>query len=312
MLSDGFILVIGLVLLGLGGECLVRGAAQLARRMGVSALVVGLTVVAFGTSTPEIAVTMSAGAHGHHDIAIANVVGSCTLNILIVLGLAALTKPMRVSRNVINTDGPIMIGALALFLLFASHRLLERWMGAVFLALLAAYIVMTVVLARRQTAGVKLEYETGLSVKGPWFVDVVVVVLGLVGLSYGADLVLSGATGIARSFGIEERIIGLTIVALGTSLPEIVTCVVAARRNQPDIAIGNVVGSNIFNIFGVLGLTASVYPLEVSAQTFFFDGPIMLAAAIITFPILRTGHRISRPEGVFLIALYCAYLGLVL
>ncbi len=304
------LLVAGLTLLGVAGEALVKGASQIARRFGIPALIVGLTVVAFGTSMPEIAVTMSAGGTGHDEIAIANVVGSCTMNLLIVLGLAAVARPMRVARNVISNEAPIMILVMALFVLLASHRRIEAWMGLALIGGLVAYIGYTIVVARRQTQ-FRAEFESGLQA-GPLPTSCVLVLIGLIGLGFGANLVVEGAVGIATALGISERLIGLTIVAFGTSLPEVATCVVAARRNQPDIAIGNVIGSNIFNILAVVGVTASVFPLDVSDTTFFFDAPVMMLSGLIVIPILRTGRRISRGEGGFLLILYGVYLSCML
>lgn len=304
-----FYLILGLVMLGLGGELLVKGASQLARQLGVSALVVGLTVVAFGTSSPEVAVTMLAGGRGEDTLAVANVVGSCTMNILIVLGLAALASPMKVSRSVIKIDAPIMIAVLALFLLFASDDgELKRWMGLFFLGSLSAYMLFTVLHARREPRIISEEFESGLGGKGKTLINIGLLAAGLGALVLGADFVIKGAVGIAEYFQISKRIIGLTIVALGTSLPEVVTCVIAARRNQPDIAIGNVIGSNIFNILAVLGCTATCYPLSVSQHTIFVDGPVMLGAAVLSIYLLRTGHRISRMEGGVLVSLYGCYL----
>jgi cation:H+ antiporter len=315
-------LVGGLVVLSVGGECLVRGAARLARSLGVSALAVGLTIVAFGTSAPEIAVSISAGVQQHDDLAIANVVGSCILNTLVVLGLAAVTRPLRVSRSVVRTDAPFMILVLALFTFFAvddvgllaggkNNGLIGYWEGILFIAGLIAYVALTYHGARRQPQVVEAEYEQSIGPVRASAVNVMLVLVGLVGLVFGADLMVEGGTGIARSVGISERIIGLTIFAIGTSLPEVATCVIAARRGQPDIAVGNVVGSNIFNVLAVIGIATTAHPagaLTVNWTILSHDVPVMLVAAVLLFPILRTGRHISRREGTLLLALYVGYL----
>jgi len=311
----------GLVVLGVGGEFLVRGASGLARSLGVSALVVGLTIVAFGTSAPEIAVSISAGIEGHDDFAVGNVVGSCILNTLVVLGLAALTRPLKVSRSIVQTDYPIMVLVLAGFTFLAAVNVrlyseepgrIERWYGLLFVAALVGYVLLTYFLARRQPHVVEAEYEASIATARSPLLNGLLVLLGLVGLVFGADQIVDGGAGIARAVGISERIIGLTLFAIGTSLPEVATCVVAARRNQPDIAIGNVVGSNIFNILAVMGITSMAHPrgaLEVNREILFQDVPVMLAAAVLIFPILRTGRSITRREGGLLVALYLVYLG---
>jgi cation:H+ antiporter len=315
-------LVGGLVVLSVGGECLVRGAARLARALGVSALVVGLTVVAFGTSAPEIAVSISAAVQGHDDLAIANVVGSCILNTLVVLGLAASTRPLKVSRNVVMTDAPIMILALALFTFFAIDDVgllaggknageIEHWQGIFFLAALIGYLFLTYYAARRQPKVVAAEYEQSIGRARSSVFSLLLVIIGLIGLVQGANLIVLGAVGIAEALGVSQRIIGLTIVAIGTSLPEVATCVIAARREQPDIAVGNVVGSNIFNVLAVIGIASTAHPdgpLTVSWRILSFDFPVMLAAAVLLLPIIRTGRHISRPEGVLLLALYGGYI----
>ena len=304
------LLIGGLFILGCGGECVVRGAAQLARQMGVSPLVVGLTIIAFGTSAPEIAVSLQAAHQGEHDLAVANVVGSCIMNLLIVLAIAALARPLRVSRNVVTTDAPIMLFFSAFFILFAvDNNTIDRWQGIFFVVALVAYTLFTYFEARRQPKIVEEEYEQDLRITPrPWPINVLAVVIGIAGLVKGADLIVEGATGIAVMLGVSTRIIGLTIVALGTSLPELATCVIAARRNQPDIAVGNVVGSNIFNILAVIGVTSTFFPLDIADQILQFDVPVMLGVVVVSFWVLRTGHEISRREGGVLLALYGVYL----
>jgi len=312
--SNILLLAGGLLVLGAGGELLVRGAARLARQMGVSALVVGLTIVAFGTSAPETAVSMQSAAGGHDALAVANAVGSCIMNILLVLGVAALVRPLRVSRNVLRTDAPCMLFFTAVFMLFAiDDQRIDRWQGLLFVVAIVLYTITTYFEARRQPAIVEEEYEHDPRQRPrSWILNIVAIVIGIVGLVKGADLIVDGAVGIAHALGASERIIGLTIVAFGTSLPELATCVVAARRNQPDIAIGNIVGSNIFNILAVIGLTATAFPLRIPSETIAFDGPVMFGTAILLIPILRTGRRVGRWEGLLLLALFGAYVGWML
>jgi cation:H+ antiporter len=313
-LANIALLLGGLIILGCGGECLVRGAAQLARQMGVSALVVGLTIVAFGTSAPEIAVSMQAASENHDELAVANVVGSCIVNILIVLAIAALVRPLRVSRRIVTTDALVMLFFTAMFMLFViDNNRIDRWQGVLFVVALGFYTLFTYFGARRQPKVVEDEYEQELQLaRRPWLLNALAVVVGIAGLVTGADLMVHGAVRIAGALGVSERVIGLTIVAFGTSLPELATCVIAARRNQPDIAVGNVIGSNIFNILAVIGVTAVFFPLEVAEKTGRFDAPVMLFVVVVSFWVLRTGHRISRGEGVLLLGIYAAYLAVML
>lgn len=309
MIGHVLYLVAGLVVLGLGGELLVRGAAQLARNLGISALVVGLTVVAFGTSAPEAAVSVLAGLSDKDALAIGNVVGSCILNILCVMGATALLRPMKVSRDILRTDLPVMLAVFAIFTLLAVNGgEIQRWHGICLLVGLAGYMFLTYWEAKRQPKVIEAEYEEGLKqLRGP-LVNVIYVAAGCIGLVWGADLIVGGASGLARQWGASERVIGLTVVAMGTSLPELVTCLVAARHNQPDIAVGNIVGSNIFNILAVIGVASVVEPLSIPAISLRVDIPLMLAAGVVCIPILRTGHRIGRGEGAFLLGGYALYL----
>ena len=314
MIANIVWLLVGLVMLGIGGEALVRGASALARRLGISALLVGLTVVAFGTSAPEVAVSVLAEIRHQDAIAVSNVVGSCTLNSLLVLGLAALARPLTVSRAVLDTDAPFMILTLAVFQLLAiDGERIVRWEGLALVVGLVGYILLTYRNTRAHDRAVEKDYSAELPANLSLTACLGLIAIGLVGLVKGADFIVFSAEQIATSLGVSQRIIGLTIVALGTSLPEIVTCVVAARRGHPDIAIGNVVGSNIFNILCVVGVATGFTPrgeLLFDKQTLFFDIPVMMAAGVIILPILRTGHCITRREGGFLLALYGVYMAL--
>jgi cation:H+ antiporter len=215
---------------------------------------------------------------------------------------------------VITTDAPVMLFFTAFFMLFAyDGNTIYRWQGFFFVAALGSYTLLTYHQARRQPKVVEDEYEQDprLRPRPPW-INVLAVLLGIGGLVTGAGLIVEGAVGIATLLGVSKRIIGLTIVALGTSLPELATCVIAARRGQPDIAIGNVVGSNIFNILAVVGVTSLFFPLSIAPQTIRLDAPVMLLVTLLSFWVLRTGHRISRREGGFLLGIYILYLGLML
>ncbi|MBN2447931.1 MAG: calcium/sodium antiporter [Phycisphaerae bacterium] len=305
-------LIGGLIILGVGGDLLVRGAAALARSLGISALVVGLTIVAFGTSAPELAVSVVACLNGQDALAIGNVVGSNIANTLLVLGLAALIRPIAISLNIIRLDAPIMLAVSILLAVFAFQTgRLVFWQGAVFVAGLIGYLVLTCRVSGRESEEVRQEFNKTVPGNGARVLYVVFILLGLAGLKYGAEFIVSGASEIAKVLGVSDRIIGLTIVAVGTSLPEIATTIVAARRGQPDIAIGNIVGSNIFNILSVLGIAALVSsPVAIDATAVMRDIPIMVGTAALSMPLMWTGRRVSRAEGTALLALYFGYLGL--
>lgn len=299
----------GLILLGGGGESLVRGASRLARRLGISPLVIGLTIVAFGTSAPEVAVSVLAAFRGENDIAVGNIVGSNIANTLLILGSAAALQPLRVNLNLVRFDLPVMLLVFALFMLLAiDNEQIDRWEGGLFLAGLVGYTVLTYMLARREPAKIAQEYEQAVQPSGHMGLSIVLIVVGVAGLVGGAELIVRGAVGFAEMFGVSRRVIGLTIVAIGTSLPELATTLIAARRNQPDIAIGNIVGSNIFNILSVTGIAALFEPLYVGPETLYGDGPIMLAAAVLAASLCWKGRTIRRGHGLVLLAIYAAFL----
>jgi cation:H+ antiporter len=302
------LLALGLFLLGVGGEALVRGASRLARTLGISALVVGLTVVAFGTSAPELAVGVAAALDGEHDLVMGNVIGSNIANVLLVLGLGASMRAMKVSLNLVRFDVPIMICASAALLLVGYDGVITRYEGAGLVTALVAYVILTYRMSKREGAVVASEYEAAVVRTRDLPVDLLLVAGGVVGLKYGADFIVGGATTLAELFSISKRMIGLTIVAIGTSLPEIATSVVAARREQSDIAIGNIVGSNIFNVLAVIGVTSLVTRVHPSESILLQDGAVMMLAAAAMLPILRTGHIVTRREGAALIVCYMAYL----
>jgi len=311
--SAVFSLLLGFVLLVVGAEGFVRGAAKLAAVIGLSPLVIGLTVVSYGTSAPELAVSLQASLQGQADIALGNVIGSNIFNILMILGIAALIVPLTVAQQLIRLDVPIMIGVTALMLMFAVDGNLGRFDGIVLLVGSVVYTAFLVLQSRKESdAEVQAEYakEYARTGKQTWQLaanNSAILLVGLTILVVGAHLLVTGATSIAESFGISQLIIGLTIVAIGTSLPELATSLVACYRGERDIAVGNVVGSNIFNILTILGVTATFTGVPVSNAAIRFDIPVMLAVAVASLPIFYTGNRISRWEGMLFISYYVAY-----
>lgn len=304
-----FLFVAGLLVLGFGGEATIRGAERIAVWLGMSRLVVGLTIVAFGTSAPEVAVSVYAAASGQPELAVGNIVGSNIANLLLILGVAALMRPLKVSLGLVRTDLPVMVLAATFFLLMAiDNAQIDRWEGFVFVGLLIAYTVSTIVLARQEGPVVREEFEQAVPAGKFRVFDVGLVVVGIAALVFGAQMIVSGASGAARLLHVSEEIIGLTIVAVGTSLPELAASVSAARRNQPDIAIGNIVGSNIFNVLSVAGTVAAIRPLPISRAIQFFDGPVVIAASLITALICWKGRTIRRIEGAGLLLLYACYI----
>lgn len=311
MLSDVFILVIGFTVLTAGAEGLVRGSASLAVRIGLTPLVVGLTVVAFGTSTPELVVSLMATLNQQGDIALGNVVGSNIFNIGIILGLTALLCPVRVSLQVIRHDGPIMVGASLLALFLVRQGALSRGVGLGLVAMLIAYVAYSVRLALKETAAdIAQQFEEGVPARSSSLPrDLIFIGGGLALLVAGSRLLVVSATDLARLMGVGEAVIGLTIVAAGTSLPELATSLIAAVRRQPDIAVGNVVGSNIFNIFGIMGASSIATPLSATGITP-LDMGVMVGFSIVLLPLLLTDLKLQRWEGALLLLGYSAYLWL--
>ncbi len=306
-------LLLGLVVLVVGAECFVRGAASLAARIGISALVVGLTVVAFGTSAPELAVSLSAVARGTPDLAVGNAVGSNIFNILFILGVTALVRPLIVHQKLVRIDVPIMIVASLAFWGMARDGRIGTAEGALLVLGIIAYTTLAIWMAKRETKVVKDEYQDSADT-GPApsrAAIAVYLLLGIAGIILGARWLVQGATGIARDLGVSDVIIGLTIVAAGTSLPEVATSVVAAIRGHRDIAVGNVVGSNIFNILCIIGITGLASPggLPVPPSILAFDIPVMVAVAVACLPVFLAGGGISRYEAAMLFSGYLAYTG---
>jgi cation:H+ antiporter len=304
-----FLLAVGLIILVFGAELLVRGASALAVSVGISPLVVGLTVVAFGTSSPELAVSVLAAWKGQAGIALGNVVGSNICNVLLILGLSAVVAPLVVARQVVRLEVPIMIGTSLLLILFALDGAIVHWEGALLFAGVIGYTFWTIRRSRRELR----EQAEPAAAETPQVSSrsrqLVEIVGGLILLGIGSKLLVDGAVTIAHYLGVSDLIIGLTIIAVGTSLPELATSVLASWRGQRDIAVGNVVGSNIFNILAVLGLSTLVAPGELSVPpaALTFDLPIMLAVAVACLPIFMAGHRINRWEGLLFLGYYGVY-----
>ena len=306
--------VAGLVLLIVGAEALVRGASRLAGAMGVSPLVIGLTVVAFGTSSPELAVSVKSAFAGEAEIAVGNVVGSNIFNVLFILGLSALVIPLVVDQQLIRLDVPLMIAASFVFYGLALDGEISRVDGLLLFSGIVAYTVFLIRQSRKESAKIKAEYaqefgEAPPPVPTTWLVNLGLTAAGVAMLVIGADWLVDGATAIAARLGVSQLVIGLTIIAAGTSLPEAATSVVAALRGERDIAVGNVVGSNLFNLLCVLGAAGAVAPggLPVSSAALRLDIPVMIAVAVACLPIFFTGRVIARWEGALFLAYYGAY-----
>ena len=319
-----FSLIGGLVLLVAGGELLVRGAVQVASRLGVSPLVIGLTLVGFGTSTPELVTSVQAALSNSPGIAYGNIVGSNIANILLILGASALITPILVTSNALKRDSAVMVGAAVLFAAISAAIPLGVVVGAVFVAGLATYVYLAFRQERARTTDHGAVFEKTLAAQEidpalipaaatqrPIYVSLGIAVAGLGLVVSGGYLLVGGAVGLARLAGISETVIGLTIVAVGTSMPELVTSVTAAIRKETDVAFGNIIGSNIYNILGIGGMTALIAPTEVPSQIVGFDNLVMIAVSVLLVALAYTGMRISRWEGGLLVAIYAGYVALL-
>lgn len=323
------LLALGLTLLFVGGEFLVRGAVRLAEGFGISPLVIGLTVVGFGTSTPELVTSIQAAVAETPGIAIGNIVGSNIANILLILGLSALIFPIVVQSIALKRDGAVLLAVAAVFALLSALYPLTRPVGAVFVAALAAYVVFVIRYERRAGAGAHgavfdkakalEEADTALAPsqahgtgRAPVrLVPLVLCVVGLALLIGGGKLLVDSAVALAQQMGISDTVIGLTIVAIGTSLPELITSLIAAVRRQADVAFGNIVGSNIYNILAIGGVTALIAPVAVPEQIVTFDNPAMVVASLLLLAFAMTGLRIGRREGAVLVLAYAVYVYLI-
>jgi cation:H+ antiporter len=298
-----------------GADALIKGATAIATRLGISTLVVGLTVVAFGTSAPELFVSLAAAIEGTADIAVGNVLGSNIFNILGVIGLTALIAPVEVARSIVRRDYPIMIIALGAFFIVSLDGTISRFDGALLACGFIGYLFMNYLeVTSSERAAIEEFQEEAVEEKPMTKLRsaTLLIALGLVGLIIGAELIVSNAVSIARTVGVSELVIGVTLVALGTSLPELATTVLAARKGEPDLVVGNAVGSNIFNVLCVISVTALVQPLSVVSSAISFDLPYMWVSCGVLLPILFFQRTIGRALGLFMIIGYSAYIVLCL
>ncbi len=309
MLLQLAILAAGVAVLGFGADLFVRGASSLALRFGISQFVVGLIIVGFGTSTPELAVNIKAALSGSTDIAIGNVVGSNIANVGIILGLAAVVAPLAVHLRLVKVELPLLIAiSFGLWALAWYGGVIGRIDGLVMLAVFTAFIVFLFRSSGNESKDVQQEYAEESEPTRGMPITIGLIVIGLAMLMGGANLCVDAAVALARMWGMSELLIGLTIVAIGTSLPELASSVAAAYRGNADIAIGNVIGSCIYNILFILGITSAIHPLPVNSATLlWFDFPVMVAYTLVLVPMVLMGMRISRANGFMLLAGYAAY-----
>ncbi len=342
MMTYGLILV-GLIGLALGGEFLVRGSVAVARKLGLSELIIGLTLVGFGTSMPELVTTLQATSQGATGIAVGNVVGSNISNILLVLGVAALLYPIVTNPRALARDSIVMVFVTVVFCVMVYFDMFSRVTGIAMVLFLLAYVVATVILDRQAEApAAQMHKEEGESMGAPdsFIIGLIMAAAGIAGVVLGARFLVKGAVTLATEWGISETVIGLTIVAIGTSLPELATSVVAALRQRSDVALGNVIGSNIFNLSGIIGMTAAITPFSMFAPNDAATAPLAVDPdtglqtrvehGVAELPILSfehigalllatflmvlfgvTGHRFSRSEGVILLGTYAVYMGML-
>jgi len=307
MLSIGLAIlafIVGVIFLYKCSDILVDGTSKTAAQLGISSLIISVIVVAFGTSAPEFAISVGAAFQSHADISMGNIIGSCIANLLLVIGVSAIIRPIKVKKTIIKREMPIIIGVTIILLLSSFFGLLDTHHligGVIFLVLFAVFIVYFIQCAKKERNNDVEKYESGKTLK-----NIIFIILGITGVVVGAWLLIESALSIADFFGIPEMIIALSMVAVGTSLPELVVSAMAAYKNESDIAVGNVIGSNVFNIFLILGASALLIPLN--AVNSIFNLLILMVVTLVMFPILYTGHVISRKEGAFLLTLYLFFI----
>ncbi len=309
MIVDIGLLILGLAILIVGGEFLVKGAVGFARSFNISPLVIGMTIVSFGTSAPELLVSVQSAVNGSPGIAIGNVVGSNIANLALVLGLTVIIFPIVSGRQTKLVDWPMMILATILFILFSLDGQIQRWEGITLFSILVVFTSMLIVRSRREKTNVQEDVEDSKPI--PFWQSTVFLLGGLLGLYFGSEWLVAGAVSIAGALGMEDHIIGLTIVAFGTSAPELVASCVAAYRKQTDISIGNLVGSNIFNIMAVIGVTGMVHPVEVDEEVLHFDFWWMTAISVAVGFMLFIGPKIGRFKGLILFGTYLTYIAML-
>lgn len=319
MLINILLIVIGLSVLIAGGEFLVKGAIGIAAKARLSTLVIGMTVVSFGTSAPELLVSLKAAYMDAPEIAIGNVIGSNIANIALVLGITVLIFPMPVSRNTIKYDWPMMLISGLLFFVFALNLMIQRWEGVVLFLLLVAFLTFLITNSRKNNKKNEEEIEEVVELsptqlkadKKKFSLSILWVSIGLVGLYFGAQWLIDGAKSLGEDMGLSKHVIGITVVAFGTSVPELVTSVVAAYRKQMDISVGNLIGSNIFNVLAVIGITAMVTPISVDEEVVFWDMLWMLGIFIALLPMILYKRKVGRISGAILLTSYVVYIYLL-
>lgn len=316
-MSAVFLVIFGLIGLVLGGELLVRGAVSAAKSFGISPMVIGLTLVGFGTSSPELVTSLQAALSGSSGIAIGNVVGSNIGNVLLILGIAALIAPIEVDPKAFRRDGTVMTVATVLCLGAVLFGEIDRLIGAGFLVALVGYLGFTL-WSEKRTGGTPAaavyehEAETVVGLETPFGASLIITIVGLAITIFSARFLVSGAVSIAQTAGLSETVIGLTIVAIGTSMPELVTSIIAVRKGEGAVALGNVLGSNIFNILGILGITVIVQPINVPSEIVRLDIWVLCATTLVLIAFARSGWTISRREGGLFVCAYVAYLTVLL
>jgi len=302
--------VIGIIMLFLGGEGLVKGASRLGRIFGISPVVIGLTVVAFGTSSPEFVVSLIAVLKGSSDIVLGNIIGSNISNIGLILGIGALISPLVIQIRLIKVEVPIMIVLSLIFYGLAWSLNIGLWQGIFLFGALIAFTVYSYFGSKKESEHIEEEFKEFVGSGNTVWKQVFFVVLGLAGLVIGARLVVDSAISIARVAGVSELVISITAVAIGTSLPELATTIIAAIRKEHDIIVGNIIGSNIFNI-GILGVISIIHPIAVDSSVLRFEFPVMIFFSILVLPVMITGKRVGRLEGLLLLVLYAAFIFMV-
>ncbi len=304
------LLIGGLIILIIAGESLVRGAVGIALKFNIPTLVIGMTIVSFGTSVPELLVSLKAALNNHPELAIGNVIGSNIANIALVLGITTMILPINVKRKTTKVDWPIMIAATILLYIFILNNNIEWYEGLIFTLGLIGFNVFMFWKAKKEDIELDIELDIEVEQKKPSKIvfNIFLIIAGSIGLAFGAGWLLDGAVQIASDFGVSEHVIGVTIIAFGTSVPELITSVMAAIKKETDISVGNLIGSNIFNILGVLGITSLVKEIPVSTQVITNDVFWLLAISFIIFPLMIIGYKVNRIRGLILFVSYCIYI----
>lgn len=311
MVTTVVLLLIGLIVLIVGGDYLVRGSSSIALRLHLSPLVVGLTIVAFGTSAPELLISVQSALKGSPDITMGNVIGSNICNLALVLGLTAVINPVKVQSNSIRIDWPMTMGASILLFLLVREGLLNALEGVIFLIAITIYLTLIIRQSRIDVKSQKQNRADDEDIpdapKKQIWKDVFFIIIGCVALYFGSEWFVSSAKDLALSLGVEERVVGLTVVALGTSLPELVTAAVASYKGETDLALGNLMGSNIFNILSILGITAIIKPIYVHAEILNKDIIWMLMITLVILPLMIVRREVGRADGIVLLIVYAVY-----